>query len=98
MKSNHIYFLQGLQEATSELINKLTTAAEDRKGNADLGVRQNIESGTTNIRSAVGFTSEAFDFEYTFKVIMYNHWYVFKVNKIAFENSILECLSLAIFM
>ena len=89
-----------MQEATSELINKLTTAAEDRKGNADLGVRQNIESGTTNIRSAVGFTSQAFDFEYTFKVIMYNHWSVFKVNnyKIAFENSILECLSLAIFM
>ena len=60
-----------MQEATSELINKLTTAAEDKKGNADLGVRQNIESGTTNIRSAVGFTSEAFDFEYTFKVTMY---------------------------
>ena len=62
--------IQGLQEATSELINKLTTAAEDKKGNADLGVRQNIESGTTNIRSAVGFTSEAFDFEYTFKVVV----------------------------
>ena len=62
-----------MQEATSELINKLTTAAEDKKGNADLGVRQNIESGTTNIRSAVGYTSEAFDFEYTFKVIMYKN-------------------------
>ena len=69
-----------MQEATSELINKLTTAAEDKKGNADLGVRQNIESGTTNIRSAVGFTSEAFDFEYTFKVIMYKTLVCFKAN------------------
>ena len=67
-----------MQEATSELINKLTTAAEDKNNNADLGVRQNIESGTTNIRSAVGFTSEAFDFEYTFKVIMYKTLVYFK--------------------
>ena len=86
-----------MQEATSELINKLTTAAEDKKGNVDLGVRQNIESGTTNIRSAVGFTSEAFDFEYTFKVIMYKTLVCFKC-KISFENSILECLSFAILM
>ena len=70
--------IQGLQEATSELINKLTTAAEDKNNNADLGVRQNIESGSTNIRSAVGFTSEAFDFEYTFKVIMYKTLACFK--------------------
>ena len=87
-----------MQEATSELINKLTTAAEDKKGNADLGVRQNIESGTTNIRSAVGFTSEAFDFEYTFKVIMCKKLVCFKNCKISFENSILECLSFAILM
>ena len=87
-----------MQEATSELINKLTTAAEDKKDNADQGVRQNIESGTTNIRSAVGFTSEAFDFEYTFKVIMYKTLVCFKHCKISFENSILECLSLAILM
>ena len=88
-----------MQEATSELINKLTTAAEDKNNNADLGVRQNIESGSTNIRSAVGFTSEAFDFEYTFKVIMYKTLACFKGKyKISFENSILECLSFAIFM
>ena len=77
-KLNYTFFIQGLQEATSELVNKLTTAAEDKNNNADLGVRQNIESGSTNIRSAVGFTSEAFDFEYTFKVIMYKTLACFK--------------------
>ena len=67
-----------MQEATSELINKLTTAAEDKKGIADPEIRQNMESDIMDIRSAVGFTSEAFDFEYTFKVIMYKTLVCFK--------------------
>ena len=69
-KLNYTFCIQGLQEATSELVNKLTTAAEDKKGIADPEIRQNMESDIMDIRSAVGFTSEAFDFEYTFKVVV----------------------------
>ena len=98
-KLNYTFCIQGLQEATSELVNKLTTAAEDKKGIADPEIRQNMEGDIMDIRSAVGFTSEAFDFEYTFKVVVLKTLASLKGNcKIAFEKLNLECLSLAIFM
>ena len=61
-----LYYSKGLQEATSELVSTLNNAFEEKQ-------KKSAMEGTTTTNDAspmdaVGFTSEPFEFEYTFKV------------------------------
>ena len=63
----------GLQEATGELIEKLTTATTNGNQQKSLSAQSRadakVDLDNFDPASAVGFTSAPFDFEYTFKVI-----------------------------
>ena len=68
------YVAVGLQEATGELVEKLSRATEDRKKHLQREVYP-TDQDNINPQAAVGFTSEPFEFEYTFKVNMHSPWY-----------------------
>ena len=67
----HRCIIIGLQEATGELVSKLTNDMEQKqkKKTAD---KTSASNGEPSPVDAVGFTSEPFEFEYTFKVEIQN--------------------------
>ena len=67
--TSYACFVQlGLQEATGELIAKLSTAADDRQKHVSSDITVTADPDKIDPVAAVGFTSAPFEFDYTFKV------------------------------
>ena len=60
--------LKGLQEATGELVSKLTNNMDQTVQNDRVKDAEPSQMTDLTPADAVGFTSDVFEFEYTFKV------------------------------
>ena len=64
----HSFIFTGLQEATSELVTTLNNNIEESQKKKQLEEKMSATTKDSSPTDAVGFTSEPFEFEYTFKV------------------------------